>query len=179
MTKREIDNIFEHLMNSYGKSFEFNESIYNYWSKELSQYEYLDIMERLKTLMSEERYSMKPPLLEAIIRGISKTSDKVNFNELTYFCQFCHRAFNVYDEMVNHEDRCRSVRYILKQYKRFNLGQIDKKFLYQLPQEEFDIRYKKLLRLVHSRTNNEQEKKIIDNIFNPPSPQEAREFLNG
>ena len=178
MVKHEIDEIFDYLVNSYGKGFEINDSIYQYWSKELSQYEKLDIMERLKTLMSEERYSMKAPLLEAIVKGITKTSDKINFNELVYYCQFCHRGYNNYEQMVEHEDRCRSIRYIERQYKRFNFGTVNKKELYNLPQEEFDTRYKKLLKLVLERTTNEREKQIIKNIFNPPIEQKAKAFLN-
>ena len=177
MVKQEIDNVFDYLINSYGKTFEINDSIYEYWSKELSQYEYLDIMERLKTLMGEERYSAKPPLLQAIIRGITKTSDKINFNELVYYCQFCHRPYNNYEQMVEHEDRCRSIRYIERQYKRFNFGTVDKKELYNLSQEEFDERYKKLLKIVLEKSTNENEKQIIRNIFNPPNEQQARIFL--
>ena len=130
--------------------------------------------------MSDERYSYQPPFLEVIVKGLTKKQNKLDFSELTYFCMFCKRPFNDRNELEEHQDRCRSIKYIISQYKRFNLGEIDnnkKRELYELPEEEFDRQYKIILKYVMQHTNDESEKTRIGFIFNPPTPEQARAYF--
>lgn len=176
MTETEVKELLKHLAMSY-TSFSITKEKISFWYTELQQYDVDDVKSRLKDLMSEEKYALTPPVLESIIAGLTKKHDKVNFNQIVYFCKFCNRGFNNRDNLEKHEDRCRSIRYILKQYEIYNLGDIDKKVLYNMTQEEFDERYNKLLAYVQKHTTNEEEKKLINLIFNPPSEEKAREFL--
>lgn len=178
MDKNQVLEILNYLDDNY-KDFEITEDKLSYWCEQLSQYDYQDIRNRLKELMSEERYSYQPPFLEAIIKGITKKHNKVDFSQLTYFCRFCRRPFNDKNELDTHEDRCSSIRYIESQYKRFNWGEVkDKVEMYNMSEEEFDTKYKKILRLVQQKTTDEMEKQRIEFIFNPPSQEQARKFLN-
>ena len=178
MNSEQIKELIKYLKNSY-PNYEFKNEMIEYWEQELSQYEYEDIKNKLKELMGEERYSYQPPLLEAITRGITKKHNKVDFNELVYFCRICRRPFNSKEELDLHEDRCRSIRYIEKQYKRFNWGEVKNKAeMYNMSEEEFDKKYKIILRKVQNATNDELEKTRIEFIFNPPSQEQARKFLN-
>lgn len=178
MNSEQIKELILYLKNSY-PSYDFKKELIDYWKQELSQYDYEDIKNRLKELMSEERYSYQPPFLEAITKGITKKHNKVDFTKLTYFCKICRRPFNDKNELDLHEDRCRSIRYIESQYKRFNWGEVkDKVEMYNMSEEEFNTKYKKILRLVQQNTNDEMEKTRIEFIFNPPSQEKAKEFLN-
>lgn len=178
MNSEQIKELIKYLKNSY-PNYEFKNEMIDYWINELSRYDYEDIKNKLKELMSEERYAYQPPLLEAITKGITKKHNKVDFSQLTYFCRFCRRPFNDKNELDLHEDRCSSIRYIESQYKRFNWGEVkDKAEMYNMSEEEFDTKYKKILRLVQQNTKDEMEKTRIEFIFNPPSQEQARKFLN-
>lgn len=178
MDKNKALDILNYLADNY-KDFKLTEDKVNYWCQELSQYDYEDINNRLKELMSEERYSYQPPFLEAIIKGITKKHNKVDFTKLTYFCKICRRPFNDKNELDLHEDRCRSIRYIESQYKRFNWGEVkDKAEMYNMSEEEFNEKYKIILKKVQNLTTDEMEKTRIEFIFNPPSQETAMKFLN-
>lgn len=180
MSKEQIKEIIKYLKNSY-PNYEFKPEMIEYWKQELNQYDYEDINNRLKELMSEERYAYQPPLLEALTKGIIKKHNKVDFNELVYYCQFCRRPFNDKQELDPHEDRCSAIRYIQRQYKRFmwpKLTGTQIKEMYNMSEEEFDEKYKIILRKVQNLTTDEMEKTRIEFIFNPPSQEKAKEFLN-
>lgn len=178
MNKENIKEIIKFLKTSY-PNYEFKREMIEYWEQELSQYDYEDINNRLKELMSEDRYAYQPPLLEALTKGITKKHNKVDFSQLTYFCAFCRRPFNDKQELEEHQDRCRSIKYIESQYKRFNWGEVrNKAEMYNMSEEEFDKGYKIILRKVQNATNDEMEKQRIEFIFNPPSQEQAKEFLN-
>lgn len=176
MNKKQIIEILEFLKMSYS-NFGGIEDKLPYWEEDLKFYSYEDVKKRIKELMELKEFSTNAPTLTRIIGPLTKIGEKMENNDVTYFCQFCNRKFNDYDEMETHQDRCRSVQYILRQYKRFKLGQIDKRILYNMSEEEFDIKYKKLLRLVQEHTNDEREKKVIEFIFDPPTKEETKEFL--
>ena len=180
MNKSQALEILNYLDDNY-KDFELTEEKINYWCEQLSQYDYEDISNRLKELMSEERYSYQPPFLEAITRGITKKYNKVDFSKLVYFCRICKKAFNDKEELDIHEDRCSSIKYIKNQYKRFHwpsLTGTQIRDMYNMSEEEFDEKYKIILKKVQSLTTDEMEKTRIEFIFNPPSQEKAKEFLN-
>lgn len=180
MNSEQIKELILYLKNSY-PSYDFKKELIDYWKQELTQYEYEDIKNKLKELMGEERYAYQPPLLEAITKGITKKHNKVDFTKLTYFCRFCRRPFNDKNELDLHEDRCSSIRYIKSQYKRFRWPELSGtqiKEMYEMSEEEFDTKYKIILRKVQNLTTDEMEKQRIEFIFNPPSQEQARKFLN-
>ena len=180
MNKVEINKLFEIISIEYG-NFNVDADKYKYWADFLEPYSFEDVKTRFYELRSQREYTIMPPSASVITRGLTKVNNKIKFDEITFTCQFCHRFFNTYDDMVEHEERCRSVRYIERQYKRFNLnnGNVDKASLYNMPQDEFDSKYRLLLKKVQELTNDAREKQIIENIFNPPKMSDARKMLYG
>lgn len=176
MTEDEVKELLRHLALSYS-SFTIVEEKVITWHEELSLYDAKDVWNRLKKLMTYREYSLSAPTLETLIAGLTKKSLKVDFNRITYFCKRCRRAFNDRNKLLEHEERCNSINYIERQYKRFNLGTIDKKELYNLPFDEFNFKYEKLLKKVQEISDREDEKRLIDYIFSPPSEKEAKDFL--
>lgn len=176
MKTKEVEELLKYLAMSYS-SFSFNETKLKYWLTELQQYDCNDVKYKLKELMSSGEYKLVPPVLETITSGLTKNNKKVNFKDMVCFCKICNRAFNQKQELEKHEERCRSVKYIIKQYEKYSLGIIDKRTLYTMNDEEFDVRYAKLLKYVQSHTDNLSEKTRIEFIFNPPSYEKAKEFL--
>lgn len=178
MNKEEVTELLEFLEINY-PSFEIKEGMVNAWLNELQMYSCDEVKKSLAKLMSDDYYQKTPPLVNMIVKGLTKVNEKVDYSKIVYFCPICNRHFNDKKLLDEHFDRCSSVRYIIQQYKRFDLGNVDKRTLYEMPKEEFDERYKKLLKKVQELTTNENEKKIIDFIFNPPRNEMAKKFLAG
>ena len=178
MTKEEIEELFRFLKASY-PSYEFNSDMISYWANELSQYSFEDIKAKLKYLMANDKYANRPPQLEVILSRLPKIKQKIDFTKITYFCKICRRPFNSIDECHSHEDRCSAIRYIESKSKKYNWdfnNQI-KAELYQYSEENFENFYNNFLQSVYKKTNNEWERNLIKNIFNPPNKEEALKFL--
>lgn len=176
MNKIQVNEILEYLSMSY-PSFGDVQSKFKFWNETLQFYGYNDVKARIEELMQSREFSQFSPTLSRIVASLTKTNEKIENSDIVYFCQFCGRSFAKPIELSQHEDRCRSVKYIVKQYARYGLGTVDKRLLYQLPNEEFDKRYLKLLKIIYDKTNDSHEKRVIECIFNPPNRDEAMKVL--
>ena len=137
MNKDEVKKLMNYIAMNYN-TFKVTKENYEYWCNELSHYDYDDIRNRLKEMMSDEKYAYQPPFLEALTRGLTKKDNKVNLDEITYYCQFCKRPFTDKSELDIHEDRCSAIRYIRRQYQRFGwykLSGTQIKEMYNMPEE--------------------------------------------
>lgn len=177
MEKKKVLDILEFLSVNY-TTFGDPNTKYETWNSVLKDYVYDEVIDRINELMTRKEFLTTCPTITAIVSPLTKIKDKVSFEGAMFSCQFCGRIFDTKEEMETHEDRCRSIRYIEKQYKRFGKGPIDKRILFDMQEDEFQEKYKILLKFVYEHTNNDFEKQIIENIFNPPTPEKAREVLN-
>lgn len=176
MNKEEVTELLEFLEISY-PNFEIKEGMTDAWLNELQMYDCNDVKKNLARLMSDEYYQKTPPLVNMIIKNLTKVNEKIDYSKLVYFCPICRRKYNDKELLDEHFDRCSSVKYIVHQYERFKLGKVNKKELYEMAKDEFDTRYKKLLKKIQQLTTNENEKSVISFIFNPPRNENARQFL--
>lgn len=183
MTGVEIKEFLKKLQTLYPK-FSLDNGTAELWSGVLSQYDAREVNEMFEFYASKEQYREVVPQVYLIVKSLTKISDKVDFTQKLTYCKFCKKAINILSkDLANvheHEDRCSAIRHIERQYKRFNLGVIDKAIkyeLYNMPENEFDEKYKKILKYVQEHTNQEYEKQLIENIFNPPSMEAAKNFL--
>lgn len=176
MSENETIEIIKFISENY-KYFEPTDGLIKSWQEELSQYDYEQVKTSLKGYMSEDRFQNQPPTIYMLVKNLPKVKDKIDFTKDTIYCDICRKAFNDRDELNKHFDRCSSTRYVIRQTKKWFNRDIDKKFLWSLNDEEFNERYDKLLRYIMEHTTDENERKRISFIFNPPSEQEAREFL--
>lgn len=172
--------LFEKLTLNYPKE-NFSESLIKEWSSVLSEYDYEDVDKNLDTLLSDKTFLYVPPKLMTIVSGLIKKHKKVDFTKMTYYCKFCKRAFNNLDECHDHEDRCSAIDYIESKSKKYNwdFTKQKKAMLYQMTDNDFDNFYNNFLRSVQKITMSDIEKRMIENIFNPPKIREAKEFLRG
>lgn len=176
MKENEVTELLKYLTLEY-PSFKFTKERLQTWYEELQQYDTEDVKARVRELTETEQYAVVAPTLNRISSGLTKKQNKVNFKKMVLFCNHCNRCFNTREELLIHEDRCRSIRYIISQYKKYNLGEIDKKTLYQMSDKTFNEKYEKLLIWIKNHTNDDGEKTRIEFVFNPPSWEKAKEFL--
>ena len=178
MNKEQVTEIINFISDSY-KYFEPTEILIEAWQEELYQYDYEQVKNSLKSYMAEDRFQSQPPTIYMLVKNLPKIYDKIDFTKDTFYCDICNKAYNDLDQLEKHRDKCSSIRYVIKQNKKWFNRTIDKKFLWQLSDEEFEERYNKLLKYIMEHTTDENEKTRIGYIFNPPSAEEAREFLKG
>ena len=181
MTNEEVIALLEEckaLYSAYASMY--NEpKIVEQWFKLLANYDVNDIYASLER-HKEGNYSRSPISLVDLIRYVPTIKEK-NDKKLENYrvcCRNCGRYIN-YFEAEKHEDRCRSIDYIVTQYKKWFHKEITKQFLWSLSDKEFDERYDKLLHYIHDNTLDSSERTRIGFIFNPPSEEEAKAFLNG
>ena len=172
--------LFEKLALNYPKE-NFSEDLIKEWSSVLSEYDYDDVNRNLDNLLSDKVFLYVPPKLMTMVSGLTKKYKKVDFNKLIHFCKFCKRPFNNINECHSHEDRCSAINYIESKSKKYNWDFTSQKkaMLYQMTDSDFDKFYNTFLKSVQTITISDTEKKMIENIFNPPKIREAKEFLKG
>lgn len=183
MNKEEVLELLKLLKSNYNNFI--NESnkkeMLETWATELSQYDNDDIVEELKKALSLPEFQMKPPTLYYITSKCKKKHDKIDWNELVVYCDNCGRPFNSFDEMYKHRERENSIEYIFRETKKWynkELNNLDKRKLFEMSDQEFKIGYDKLLNYIYEHTNDDEEKRRISYIFNPPNLDEAKSFIN-
>ena len=179
MTNEEIKNLLTECSSLYAthSSMYKDPKISKEWFKTLSNYDKKDIYASLER-HKEGAYSRIPIVLIDLVRNVPTIKDKENKNYANFkvYCKNCGRLVP-YAESEQHEDRCRSVEYIINQYKKWFHKEITASYLWSLPDYEFEEKYNQLLKYIYEHTTSEEEKKIIGYIFNPPSEEETKNFF--
>ena len=165
MNKAEVNSILEYISINY-PDFQITDELFNMWLDELQQYDYEDVLNKLKDMLKTGHYNSRPPILMNIISGLNKKSSKIDWKSTVVYCPICNKAFNCKKDysspdLKEHEDRCRSIRYVIKQTKKWFNKDLSRAELWAMSKEEFDERYNKLLHYIYENTENEDEKDII------------------
>lgn len=135
------------------------------WTRIMGPYDYDDIFNNLENFLKDERNYGKDPDAYQLIRGLLTTEDKKTNSLGRVACQFCGRWFNRL-EIHNHEDRCRSVKYLKKVYKKYLNSNLNvNKELYEMNQEEFDKRYINTLEKALPRVTDILDKRGMTNVI--------------
>ena len=173
MNKIEVKEILEYVSMNY-TNFQVNNDLFNMWLDELQQYDKNDVMDKLKEMLSKDLYQMKPPTLMAIVKDLSKIQEKIDWHKGVVFCGRCGKAFqvsnvkapNALDELHKHEDKCRSIDYIIRQAKTYKGIELTRKDLWQYDDAKFEELYKRTLELTRDNTLEKDEKNRIERILN-------------
>lgn len=178
MNRQQVIELVNFINLNYPNQIRDVDSMIDSWLDTLQQYDLEDVKNKLHQAMRDDRFQKVPPTMDWLLRDLRPIHEKINWNKGVLYCNICGRAFNKREKLVEHEDRCRSVRYVVKQTKKWFGKTLDKKELYEMNKEEFQKKYDELLKVILKNTKNESEKKVIGFIFNQPSPKEALKFLN-
>lgn len=177
MNSDQISLIIKRIKSNY-PNYEMTKDMVNEWKEELSNFYWEDVNNNITKYLKSESADRFPKVYR-LTRGIPTIKQQEEqYEEYKVECPQCRRFINS-KEYSKHFERCSSINYILRQIKRFNMNNMDKSFLWKLSDEEFDERYKKFLRKVQELTSDPMEKKRIEFIFNPPTQEEAQQFLKG
>ncbi len=147
------------------------------WYRVMYKYDFNETMKNLHIAMANEKYQKEPPTAYYLVQDLTPTNEKVDFNKLVIFCPICKRAVNQNEEK-KHTDRCRSIDYLVRQYKKHFGKVIEKKDLWKMSDEEFDKKYFESIKKIQDTTVNEKEKTILEFVLNNPSQEETKKFIS-
>lgn len=160
---------FMHRIKSHYPEFIIDQFKFEEWHKELKDYEYKELNEKLEQHLRSEEFGDSVPKLYYLTRYLTKTSEKKEVKYYKSNCRYCNKKIrtnqDTEEELRKHEDRCRSVDYINKKRIEYKGQELDKEKYRNLSQEDFDNRYDAILGFVYKHTEDENEKKFIENYL--------------
>ena len=163
MEKLEKQSIMQKV-SSYYPDYKFDAFMIKEWEQELDKYDFDDVYKRLSEHLKDEQNGKYPPRVHILTKNLLSTTDKQNYGSSKVECQLCHRWLP-YIEYDKHFRRCSSVRYIERQYKKYHNREIDKFSLYNMPEEEFQMKYDKVVEFVKEHTEDETERTSANIYF--------------
>lgn len=175
MKQEEVIDLLEFININY-PDFKVNDKVTKMWYDELQQYDIEDVKDNLRSFMSNEYYQKEPPKLALLTKDLVKKYEKVHLDNVETRCPRCNRPLSL-EDYDKHFDRCSSIDYVIRETKKWFRKELTRKFLWEMSEEEFNERYNKLLHYIYEHTDNESERTRIGFIFNPPSKEKAKSFL--
>lgn len=168
MTTLEATELLDKLTYQ-NKDFTYDDKKLNSWYEVLKDYDFEDVKQVVQESMAEDRFQYQPPTVYFLVKNLKKSLEKNKLNSYKVYCPICNRLFDSYDEQVRHFDRCSSVEYIIREYPKWYPGETlpDKKRLYNMSENEFNMGYLKLLKRIYENTLNENERIRIGNYLFP------------
>lgn len=163
MTKEETKEILKKIDLTYHTNFLKNSSYVSEWHKELKNYEFQDVYNKLEEHM-RSNFSNDIPKLYFLTKGLKTPEEKEKLSNTTEICPFCKNKVNL-SEFKEHYENCMDIDYIRRNVKKFLNQDINLLEYYSMSREEVLKRVDRIMSIVYKRTNNEFEKKCILKYF--------------
>lgn len=188
MTKTEVRELVDLIVihRPYFKS-RLGDKVYqdllNEWTRIMNPYDSEDIKENLEKFLKDENNYGREPDAYQLIRGIYTTEEKQEGLKGRVQCMFCNKSFSRLD-IHEHEDRCRSIKYLDRQYKKLlNRQLVDKSRLYDMPEEEFNSKYintlEKLLPYMKNSIDIRGTTNVIETYYGREPKYTINEVIGG
>lgn len=170
MTRNDVNNLVK-IIQVHRPYFvtrlgdEIYKELVNEWTRIMQPYDYEDVKANLeKFLMNENNYGREPDAYQ-LIRGLLTTKDKEENSKGQVCCMFCNRIMTRL-EIHEHEDRCRSVKYLKRLYKKYFKRELeDIEGLYRMPNDDFDKAYIFVLEKALPYMTDLTEKRGVTNVI--------------
>ena len=175
MDRREARDFFQKWKSNYpyAKLDELRiEQIYG----DIKEYSSADINRKFDEHLANSQYGSREPNVKFLIKFLKKENDFKNIHDIKVQCKYCLEAIPL-DEYSNHIARHNSVYYIKKNEHLINKN-FNESNMMQLEQSKFEKIYDEFLNQIKSRIENDQERKLVNNIVNHNSNMVVQEFLN-
>ncbi len=166
MTEKQVLALMERIQ-SYFQSFQIKPYIIDEWYKVLSEYDNTDVNKQFDNHLKSE--SIDPPKLHLLIKHLDKTNEK-RPDSFICKCKYCGSNIKTRVDLLNikkHEDRCRSVQYLKKVYRKYLNREIENEDeLYSMDDKVFNANYDQVLKKLLELPNlSESEQYCINKYF--------------
>lgn len=133
------------------------------WFRILEPYDYADVNRKLDEYFEDTDNTNKYPDPYYLTRYVTKSEEKKKVGVIYIKCHICNKDIerNLFDK---HFDRCSSVEYICRNYKKYYNKTIDRDKLWKLSDIEFGEKYWKFCESLLQVTGmSELEKRALTN----------------
>lgn len=165
MTLQETKDFMDRIQQHY-QEFIIDLNKINEWYKELKDYDYFEVNDKLEQHLRNEQYGHQIPKVGFLTKYLTKLSEKnkLNANNIIVKCSLCGKSvpYNDYD---THYTRCNSVEYLNEQSIRLYDKELNKDYYRQMDDEKFNKIYDNVLKKILEVTNNAIEKYMISKYF--------------
>ena len=136
------------------------------WYKELKNYTYDDVNKKLEEHLKSQQFGNQIPKVYFLTRYLTPEKEKIKnkASNLWVRCSLCGKVIK-YLDFQTHMDRCNSVEFINLQSKKLFSKEIDKQRYREMPDEDFDKIYNKLLERILQTSKNKDEIERIENYM--------------
>lgn len=165
MTIQETNNFLKRIKQHY-QDFIIDNTKLDEWYKELKDYDYFEVNQKLEEHLRSEQYGRQIPKVAFLTKYLTKLSEKNKnqANSIRVRCNVCGKCMAL-DEYDKHIERCNSVEYLNQQSLRLYDKEIDKDKYRNLDDETFNKIYDKVLNKILEISMDEREKEMISNYF--------------
>ena len=163
MTVQETNDFLKRIKQHY-QDFIIDNSKLDEWYKELKDYSLEDVNKKLDEHLRNEYYGNQIPKVFFLTKHLTKEKDKGKIDELLVRCTLCGKVIK-YVNFDSHMDRCNSVDYLNIQSKRLFGKEIDKDKYRNMPDEDFDKVYNRVLEKILEISKDKDEIERISNYM--------------
>lgn len=144
---------------------EIYKDLVNEWERLMEPYDYEDVKRNLEEFLKNENNYGREPDAYQLIRGLLTTKEKEENAKGRAYCMFCNRLLPM-TELHQHEDRCRSIKYLQKVYRNYFSRELeDLPKLYDMNNQEFEKAYMYVLEKALPMVTDPVERKGIINTL--------------
>lgn len=163
MTKEETKEILKKIDVTYQTDFIKNQNYVMEWYKELKNYDYEDVYQKLEEHM-RSNFSNSVPKLYFLTKGLKTPKEKEDLKNLVQICPICRQKIKLID-YEKHFDKCMTIDYIKRNVKKYLDKEINVIEYYSMSESEVNKRFDKIAKIVLSKSNNEIEKRFLTKYF--------------
>lgn len=165
MEFKEVKTILKRIETNY-QNFVNDAYTQEEWYKELKDYEFQDVMEKLELHFRSEQFGNQIPKVYFLTKYLTKTKDKGKYDtqNIITFCQICGERVRL-SEYEKHYHKCSAIEYLDLIGRKYYDKSIDKEKYRNMNEKDFEERYYKSLYLEYENTNDKEIKQRIENIM--------------
>ena len=159
-------NLFLKRIKQHYQDFIIDNSKVDEWYRELKDYDYVEVNNKLDDHLRNEQYGHQIPKVAFLTKYLTKISEKSknNANNIRVRCHLCGAGMPL-TEYGKHIERCNSVEYLNQQCLRLKDREIDKEKYRSMDYKSFNSIYDKVLEEILKITTDEEERTNITNYF--------------
>lgn len=163
MNKEETMKLLEKIK-TFRQSFLVKKDTVDNWLNVLKDYDYKDVDQKLDEYFRESKNFGQYPDPYYLTKYLIKTDEKFSMSNIMIKCPLCFKTISQtkYDD---HYDRCSSVDYVIRMYKKYYHRKLNRVELESLSDEKFDEMYWKFCESLYKTIPEGLQKKCLENAI--------------
>lgn len=163
MEKVETQKIINKIT-TFRQTFLIKKDTIDEWHKVLKDYDYKDVDEKLDEYFRESKNFGQYPDPYYLTKYLVKSKEKFSMNNITIKCSLCGEIV-LQQEYEAHFDRCSSVDYVIRMYRKHYHRILNREDLKKLPDDKFEEMYWKFCESLYKIIPDGLERRCLENAI--------------